>query len=108
MVQSEIVLQRIESGEEPILAVDYPAFRHLNRATVFRWLMAGRLPAVRMGRQFFTTASTAREALLSGGLDLKMTKGGRKPGTVVPSHQKAVSRLEELAGECKRGRKPNA
>jgi hypothetical protein len=108
MVQSQIVLERIESGEEPILAVSYPAFRSLNRATVFRWLMSGRLPAVRMGRKFFTTASVARETLLSGALDQKAGRPKKAPAIPATSHKQAVARLEALAAQDGRGRKTDA
>ncbi len=105
MVQSQTVLERIESGEEPILAVSYPAFRNLNRATVFRWLMSGRLPAVRMGRKFFTTASVAREALLSGVLDQSSGKASKLIGKPAINHRKAIASLESLDSQSKRAGK---
>ena len=87
------VVTRIENGEEPILAIRSPLLRHLNRATVFRWVMNGKLPAVRMGRQFFTVHSAIRESLLAGSLDEPVTKG-MKEAPVPSDHAAAVARLE--------------
>ncbi len=97
--QSVDVVSRIENGEEPILAIKSPLLKHLNRATVFRWIMNGKLPAVRMGRQFFTVSSAIRESLLAGNLDESPT---RRPGKAVEAdHAAAVARLEARFGKRK-------
>lgn len=89
--QSAEVVSRIENGEEPILVIRHPLLKHLNRCTVFRWVMQGKLPAVRMGRQFFSTGTIIREALLAGDLH----EVGHKPTKTNHSdHEQAVARLE--------------
>jgi hypothetical protein len=99
--QSADVLAKIENGEEPILAIKSPLFRHLSRATIFRWIMSGKLPAVRMGRQFFTVPSAVRESLLAGALEDPVAKVPKK-GTASPSdHAAAVARLEARFGKRK-------
>lgn len=90
-LQSPDVVARIEGGEDAILVIKHPLLKHLNRVTVFRWIMMGRLPAVRIGRQFFTVPSIIREVLLAGDLH----EVGHKPTKKNPNdHEQAVARLE--------------
>lgn len=89
--QSTEVVSRIENGEEPILVIRHPLLKHLNRCTVFRWIQQGKLPSIRLGRQFFSTGTIIREALLAG--DLREV--GHKPTKTNHSdHEQAVARLE--------------
>jgi hypothetical protein len=89
MQADPVFLERVNNGEEPILLNDHPVLRKLHRSTVIRWVLAGKLPAVRIGKKFFTLPSLISECILSGALS-----GPAANPPTSASHQAAMERLQ--------------
>ena len=62
-ITSESLAEAANQGETLVLAIKHPLLRHLNRATVTRWIFQGKLAALRMGKQFFTSDAAVRQML---------------------------------------------
>lgn len=65
MENSKVIFQRAAAGEKLVRLFEVKILRHLNRATVWRWATSGRIPAVKMGRDWFTVDSIVEEAMVA-------------------------------------------
>ena len=50
-------LARAAAGEPLLRVFKIPCLRALNQATIWRWCQTGRVPAMRLGRDWFAVAS---------------------------------------------------
>lgn len=80
---------RLEELPELLNTVDLARLFRVHRATVFRWLQAGKLPAVRIGKAYWTTRTALREA----GLPVGPLEGDQGGGPVENSHAGTVAGL---------------
>jgi excisionase family DNA binding protein len=55
-----------QDGEELILAIHADGLRSFHRATVLRWILAGKIPAIKIGRRFLTCQSLVDEWISTG------------------------------------------
>ena len=62
-VTSESLAEAANQGETLVLAISHPLLRHVNRSTVLRWLLVGKLPAVRLGKIQFTSDAAVRQMM---------------------------------------------
>ncbi len=91
-----------ESGEPLILAIKAEGLKQFHRATVLRWIISGKIPAVRMGRRYLTCQSLVDEWAGSGKAGSTIpapslhsqAKPGPKPKKTPPdAHAEAVADL---------------
>jgi len=82
-------LHRVEeaarAGEALIIATKHPLLRRIHRSNVIRWILSGRLCALRIGRSYYTTDNLVRECL-----------SPPLPPTIQQRHQAAMERLGEI------------
>ncbi len=102
---SQVIWQRHrENGEPLILAIHAEGLRGFHRATVLRWVLSGKIPALKIGRRFLTTQSLVDE-WVSGGraasppkaetkaVEVRLGRRGAKPKT--NAHAEAVEILRK-------------
>lgn len=66
-ISAQVVWTRHREGGEPlILAIKAEGLKGFNRSTVLRWIMSGKIPAIKIGRRFWTVQSLADEWISSG------------------------------------------
>jgi excisionase family DNA binding protein len=103
-INTQAIWQRHrENGEPLILAIHAEGLRGFHRATVLRWVLSGKIPALKIGRRFLTTQSLVDEWVGGG------KAGGQSKACIVPEkakpgpkstkanlndHAAAVARLE--------------
>lgn len=69
------VFDAVEKGEALVLASKHPLLRHLHCSNVIRWCVDGKIPALKIGRSFFTTDRLVKEALAPQPVVKKSVKG---------------------------------
>ena len=57
------ILSRSAAGEPLVRVYAIPCLKPLNQATIWRWCLKGKIPALRLGRDFFTVESLVHEAI---------------------------------------------
>ena len=57
------ILSRSAAGEPLVRVYSIPCLKPLNQATIWRWCLKGKIPALRLGRDFFTVESLVHEAI---------------------------------------------
>ena len=62
-ITSESLAEAANQGEILVLAIAHPLLRHVNRSTVMRWIIQGKLPALRLGKKHFTSDAAVRQML---------------------------------------------
>ena len=62
-ITSEALAEAASQGEILVLAIAHPLLRHVNRSTVMRWIIQGKLPALRLGKKHFTSDAAVRQML---------------------------------------------
>lgn len=66
-LSAQVIWQRHrENGEPLILAIHAEGLRSFHRATVLRWVLTGKIPAIKIGRRFWTTQSLVDEWIPGG------------------------------------------
>lgn len=101
---AQVIWQRHrENGEPLILAIHAEGLRGFHRATVLRWVLSGKIPALKIGRRFLTTQSLVDE-WVGGGKAASQSKpeaapekakaGPKKAKANGIDHAQAVARLE--------------
>ena len=63
IISSESLAEAANQGETLVLAISHPLLRHVNRSTVMRWIIQGKLPALRLGKKHFTSDAAVRQML---------------------------------------------
>lgn len=98
------VYDRHNAGEELILAIRHPFLRRFHRNTVLRWISAGRLETMRIGRSFYTVDSLVKEAIVSDRLaDESLPPPPRqKPGPKPKRAKVGASAHSEAVADLKR------
>ena len=94
-ITSQIIWQRHLAGEPLILAIHAIGLKGMNRATVLRWILSGRVPAIRMGRRYLTVQSAVDELAISGQLGAPLPKvqpDSRRPAKKTKSKGKKPAR----------------
>jgi excisionase family DNA binding protein len=67
VLSAQNVWQRHRNNGEPlVLAIRSEGLKSFNRATVLRWILAGKIPAIKIGRRFWTTQSLVDEWIVGG------------------------------------------
>lgn len=67
IISTQVVWQRHRAnGEALILAIHADGLKTFHRATVLRWVMSGKIPAIKIGRRFLTCQSLVDEWIGSG------------------------------------------
>lgn len=108
---SQVIWQRHrENGEPLILAIHAEGLRGFHRATVLRWVLSGKIPALKIGRRFLTTQSLVDE-WVGGGKAASQSNTSTMPEKAKPGpkkamassneHEKAMARLEARLGKPK-------
>ena len=82
------VLEAINNGDPIIKVLTSKFLRHLNRATVVRWINQKRIPALKLGKNWVST-----EGLIFQALKQSTTKTV-DPASKNESHEKAVESLK--------------
>ena len=62
-ITSESLAESANQGETLVLAISHPLLRHVNRSTVMRWVLVGKLPALRLGKKHFTSDAAVRQMM---------------------------------------------
>ncbi len=92
-----------ENGEPLILAIHAEGLRGFHRATVLRWVLSGKIPALKIGRRFLTTQSLVDEWVGGGraggepktwAMPEKAKPGPKLTKANLTDHAAAVARLE--------------
>lgn len=93
------IFERVNQGESLLRLFEVPILKKLHRATVWRWAKAGKIPSVRLGRDFFTTARAVEEFLAAKNQTPAEIQAG-----INASHQEAVEKLRArgLVGSAKK------
>lgn len=81
-------LARAAAGEPLLRVFKIPCLRALNQATIWRWCQAGRVPALRLGRDWFAVASLVNARFAQD----NATQGDLKAAGSA-SHEKAMASL---------------
>ena len=90
MTDAETILHRVTGGEQMLRVFNVPCLKHLNRATVWRWAKAGKIPTIRFGRDFYTVASLVNDRVA----EANKTKADLKK-EARSSHEKAIESLRK-------------
>ena len=91
-----LVMSKVSQGESLVKLVKSPRLKMICRQTVIRWVLKEKLPAVKVGRNYFSTDSLIVEAiekLASAPLKQSTTKTV-DPASKNESHEKAVESLK--------------
>jgi len=63
MTDAQQTFARVAAGEPLLRVFKIPILRAMNQATIWRWCVKGRVPAVRLGRDWFACESLVNERL---------------------------------------------
>lgn len=87
---ADAVHAAVGAGENLVHPGKHPLLRGAHRSAVVRWILSGKLPALKVGSRYFTTDSLVREFV---------ARGRTAPPT--PSaeerHQKAMERIQAIS-----------
>ncbi len=100
-----------ESGENPLSILEsevaggaglipvrsHPLLRHLNRSLVCRWLLSGKLTAIRMGSKWFSTDHQIRKFIQAN------QPQRANPATAEARHSAALARIASISARRKKG-----
>ena len=87
-----MIMGRVEKGELLIKTLKSPHLQMLSRATVVRWIQRGKLPAIKLGRNYFSTNSVVVEALEKLAIPPKQTDKHIEPDNQL--HEQALEKLK--------------
>jgi hypothetical protein len=86
----QLIESEVDAGASLTLVVKHPLLRHLNRSLVCRWLLAGKIPAIRLAGRWYSTDAQIR-------LFIQQSQpSARTAPSVEERHQRATARIEAL------------
>lgn len=92
-----ILESEVAAGADLIQVRAHPLLRHLNRSLVCRWLLSGRLTAIRMGTKWFSTDHQIRQFIQAN------QPQRPKPATAEERHSAALARIASISARRKKG-----
>ena len=87
-----LIMGRVGQGEFLIKPLESPHLQMISRATVCRWIQRGKLPAIKLGRNYFSTNSVVVEALEKLAIPPKQTEKHIEPDNQL--HEQALEKLK--------------